>query len=294
MTTVADVISECRNDYLLTGAREQRNRLANAYDADDTSFVFTYDLRGIDVGAKLSLGLEDLYVQDVAQASRTAVVSRGEFGSTAATHASGDTVLVNPRYTDAQILRAVDNELRSLSANGLFQVTHKDFPYNAAIEGYDLAAGVLSVIDVHYQAIGPSLDWPTVPRSLWDHQRMDATSEFASGQALMIRDALDPGRTVRVKYKAAFTLLTALAQDVTAISGLPATATDILALGAAIRLTAGGEVRRNQTEAQPDTRLRQDVPAGAKLGANRDLKQQHAQRVAEERSRLALMYPARW
>lgn len=296
MTTVADLLAKCRNDYLMTGARDQRNLLNGALDASQGNLTFTYELGSIAVGARLACGLEDMYVWAVTPNSMTATVSRGEFGTTGAAHASGATVLVNPRWSDAQILRAMNDELSALSSpsNGLFAVGHKDISYNAAVEGYDLAASVLSVIDVHYSAIGPELDWPTVPRSLWELQRMDATGEFASGNALIVRGYVDPGRTIRVKYKAPFTALATAADDVLSVSGLPVSAHDILALGAAVRLTAGTEIRRNQTEAQGDTRRSAEVPAGANLGANRGLMQQRQVRIAEERSRLNAMYPARW
>ncbi len=229
--------------------------------------------------------------------SKTATVSRGDFGSTAHTHTTGATVAVNSRFTDAQILRAVNRELQSLSspANGLYRMRTVDLTYNAGVDGYDLTAvtDLISVYGIRYAAVGPDIEYPWIDRNLWEHARNLDTAVFPSGQAIFIRAAVDPGRKMRVWYRAPFTPLAAMTDDVTAVSGLHAEAHDILGLGAAIQLTAGREVRRNFDETQGDTRRAQEVPAGANLGANRGLMGQRLVRIREEAARLAAMYPVR-
>lgn len=298
MTTTADVIAECRNDYLMTGGRDARNTLSTAVlDTTSTAFTFTYELAGIDIGAKVSVDLEDCYVWDINPSSKSATVSRGDFGSTAATHAAGATVLVNPIVSDAQVLRQANSELQSLSspANGLFQMKTVTVTYNAAIDGYDLTnvTDLISVYGLRYAQIGPQQEYPWIDYSLWEHARGLDTTVFPSGQAIFVRGHVDPGRPLRIWYKAPFTTLSTVTDDVTAVSGLHAEAHDILALGAAINLTAGREVRRNFNEYQGDTRRAQEVPPGANLGANRGLMQQHALRVREEAARLNALYPMR-
>lgn len=291
MTTTADVLSSCRNDYLLTGLREQRNKLGAALDASATTVTLAYELSQIALGTKLSVDLEDLYVWETG--SGTVTVTRGDFGSTAAAHADGALVSVNPRFSDAQIFRAINDELRALSASGLFRMSTVDVTYVASQDGYDLL-GVTDVLGVHQvrsKAIGVEREWPLVPRTLWEHQRDSDTSVFSSGQAVFIRSGLQPGFPVRVTYKAPFTALTSLTDDVTAVSGLHAEALDLLALGAGIRLTVGREVKRNFDESQGDTRRAQEVPPGANIGANRALTAWRMQRLAEERRRLAQRYP---
>lgn len=298
MTTTADVIAECRNDYLMTGARDARNQLgAGVGDTTSTGFTFGYDLGPIDVGAKVCVDLEDCYVWAAVPGSKTATVSRGDFGSTASTHALGATVLVNPIVSDAQILRQVNSELQSLSspANGLFQMKTVDVTYNASIDGYDLAGvtDVISVYGLRYAEIGSQREYPWIDLGQWEHARSLDTTVFASGQAIFVRGHVDPGRKMRVWYKAPFTPLATMTDDVTTVTGLHAEAHDILPLGVAVILTAGREIRRNFTENQGDTRRAAEVPAGANLGANRGLMQQHAIRVREEAARLNALYPMR-
>lgn len=298
MTTLADVIAECRNDYLMTGTRDARNKLNGAIASTSTAtYTFLYDLTGLNVGSRISVDLEDHYVEAVSQGSKTATVSRGDFGTTAATHADAAKVLVNPRFSDAQILRAVNHELQSLSSpdNGLFQMKSVDITYNAAIDGYDLTSvtDLISVYGVRYAALGSEIEYPWVSQGLWEHARNLDTAVFASGQAIFMRAPVDPGRTMRVFYKAPFVALSALTDNVATVSKLHAEAHDILALGAGIRLTAGREIHRNFDEAQGNTRRSGEVPPGANLGANRGLQQQYMKRVREEASRLGVMYPMR-
>jgi hypothetical protein len=297
MTLLSDVLSECRNNYLMTGARDARNRLNGSVSASATSLTFGYDLGGIGVGAKISIDLEDLYVWDVTPSSSTATVSRGEFGSTAAGHANNAVVLVNPIVTDSQILGDVNQELNSLSspANGLFQMKTVDVVYNSTVDGYNLTGvtDLISVYGVRYAAYGPQVEYPWIEYGQWEHARLLDTAVFASGHAIFIRGYVDPGRKIRVWYKAPFTPLAAVTDNVLTVTGLHAEAHDLLALGAAIQETAGREIRRNFTETQGDTRRAQEVPAGANLGANRGLQQLHAFRVREEAARLNAMYPMR-
>lgn len=296
MSTVADLIANCRNDYLLVGSREERNLLAADLTADATSVAMTYEIPPLGRGAKLSIDLEDFYVWDVNQTAKTATVQRGQFGSTAAAHTTGATVRINARVTDAQILRAVNDELKALSANDLFQIKTVDLSYKAAVDGYDLAGvtDVLSVWMVRYKSPTADTEWPVISPSLWEYQRSLPTTSFASGHAIFIRGEAWPGQTIRVWYRAPFSAtLAANTDNVTTVSGLHAEAVDLLALGAAVRLTAGRETHRNFEETQGDTRRATEVPPGANIGGWRQLMAYRTQRLREEQQRLARLYPVR-
>lgn len=292
MTTTADVLASCRNT-LMTGRRDQRNKVAGALDAVTDTVMFVYDLKQIDLGTKISVELEDMYVWDASPSAKAVTVSRGAEGSTAAAHADGTVATINPHFSDAEIFQAVNDELRALSGAGLFHMRTVDLTYNAAVDGYDLT-GVTDVLSVHQlraKQIGPEKEWPVVSRGLWEHQRDLDTAIFPSGQAVFIRSGLQPGYPVRVTYKAPFTVLAGLTDNVVSVSGLHAEALDLLSLGAGIRLTVGREVARNFDESQGDTRRAAEVPPGANQGANRGLLAWRMQRLKEERLRLGQRYP---
>lgn len=287
---VSELIEETRN-ILLTGSREKRNKLNGAVTSSATSLTMTYALDGIGRGSKLSVDLEDMYVWDTSSLT-VSPVDRGQFGSTAAAHVDGSVVYVNPKFSPNEILRAINDELVSLSSpsNGLFRVATTELTYSAPVSGYNYdASTILDVLEVRYAMPGVSgeyllsQDWELV-RNLSD--------EYASGSAVMVRDAF-PGRTVLITAKLPFLQLASSLTADTSTTGLPETAVDILTLGAAWRLSAPREIKRNFDEVQGDTRRAEEVPPGANLGGSRELQRLRNLRIQEEATRLNIRYPKR-
>lgn len=297
MTTLADIIAVTRNDYMLTGNTERLNRLSSALDATTATFTLERDLGALKEGAKLSIGLEDMYIFDVNAGSNTVTVQRGHFGTTAVAHDAGSVATVNSRFTDAQIARTVNDDLDSLSSpsNGLFRMAHVDVTYNDSIMGYDLT-GTLNIVvqsiwQVRFKDTGPEKDWRIMEN--WALQRDSDLTVFPSGNALFLRDVGFAGLPVRVWYRTPFNQLPALTSDVVTVAGLHTEAHDLLPVGAASRLTVGREIKRNFDETQGDTRRAGEVPPGANLGAFRGVLAWREQRIKEEAQRLQVMYPVR-
>lgn len=288
MTTLSDIINDTRR-LLLTGAVEERNKLVSDISSSDTTASFTYAMGAIDRGAKVSIGLEDMYVWGVS--SQTATLDRGQFGSLPSSHAATSIAYVNPKFSNFEIYDAVNKELVAFSSpvNGLFRVEDYVLAYNPTISGYDFPYAILDIYQVRYTDPGPSQDW-TISQD-WEYTR-HAGDDFTSDAAIFIRDAY-PHQNVVIKAKRAFDMLAAdLSVDVSD-SGLPESCYDILSLGAAWRLTSPREVRRNFNETQGDTRRANEVPPGAQLGGSRELGRLRTLRINEEASRLSAQYPAR-
>lgn len=277
--------------YLYSGVRVERDKLDGAINAYATELTSTYQRGGIKAGAKLSIDLEDFHVWAVTGALAT--VEPAEFGSAAADHADGAIVHVNAEWSPFEIFRELNNELKSLSSPlaGLFQVETVALTYNAAQAGYDLTGvtnieGIVSV----YAETGVGSAW--LPVSSWRVAHDMDTDVFASGHALFTHEGF-PGREVRVAYRAPFDPLTASTHDVAAVTGLPASAHDILAMGAALRCAAPAEIDRNQMGSQGSGRRSSEVPAGARLNAVRGLAGLRQERIGQERARLERRYPVR-
>lgn len=291
-TTSTNLIDETLR-YLYAGARDPMNTLAAAIsDTTGTSVMLTYDLGAAREGSVISIDLELMYVWAVtSEPAKTITVSRAMFGSTAATHASGATVTVNPKFSPFTVLEAINADLDDLSGNGLFKTTTVSQTYSPAVDGYDLtgATGILEILDVKYEETGPSQRWPAI-RS-WELKRESDTGDFASGIALVLNSAAQPGLPVRITYSAPFTHFTALGQDIATITGLPPTANDIPPLGAALRLQSVREGQRNFNESQPATRRAVEVPPGAQYGATRGLQELRRARIRIEARRLQKYWP---
>ena len=292
MTTAADLITVTRNRYLLGGMQEQRNKLNAAYTAGGTTLAFLYPLKGIQAGATLSVGLNTFYVWAVDAASQTATVEGGYGGSTDVSLALGTAVRVSPRYTDSEILGALNEELLALSspANGLFQIKTYSFAYSAAQVGFDLT-GVTDLRDIYSVRYTEPDSYDRTPVLEPSQYRLERNSDTAALSLKLLVGGW-PGRTVTVSYRAPFTTLTDLASDVST-TGLAVTAYDLPPMGAAIRLGAGKEIRRNQNESQGDTRRAEEVPSGGVTNSFRQVMMLRQQRISDELSRLLTAYPYR-
>ena len=289
MSTVAQVINRTQRQ-LLSGVVEERNKLASNLSASATSCVLSYDLGSVRTGSVLEIDSEQLYVWEVAEATKTCTVERGFNGTIAAAHTAGTVVIVNPRFPRNQILEAVNDELADLSSpvNGLFQVKVLDLKYNGSDRQINLpaAASIIDLIEVRSRF--KSDDYQQV-RSIKLLRDMP-TKDFGAGMALQIDQDVRQG-DVRVTYKAPFTKATAEADNIQNICGFPEAAEDLLVIGSQIRLMAPREIKRNFTESQGDTRRSDEVPAGAVGGSITNLLRMRRDRITAEAQRLARQYP---
>lgn len=291
--TCAELIDQTKSDFLVSGLTPQQNRLAAPYTASGGTLTFTYDLRGIAPGATIGLGQNTFYVWATDPATKTATVQGGYQGSTDDHADAGDVVTVNPRYSDHRIFRALNQTLAALSAPavGLFQVQQGTLSYDGTASGYPMTGvtDLLSIAEIRYDTPGFDNRLSRLPRTSWRLEKSEGTPDsFLIRLNGGVGDSF--GQALTVLYKTAFGQFTDLT-DTTADVGLPESAEDILPMGAALRLLAAKEIRRNDLNAQGDTRRPEEVPAGASTGAQSLLRAQYASRVHEEASRLAAVYP---
>ena len=291
MTTVAEIISRTRNDYLSPGLPEQRNKLDGAITDSTTTLTFSRPLGPLQMGSKISIGLEDIHVWSVDTSAKTADVDRGEFGSTAAAHSDSDVVLVDARYTDAQILRALNAAVGMLVSEGITGYSTVELTYLSSVDGYDLTSSTkfLDLIDVHWESTdATSKAWRRIPnvKVLRDAN----VADFASGTGILITQSLPNGVTMRATYGHELDgSLATLTDIVETVTGLESTAVDILCIGAALNLTAGKEIALNE----PDTarpRRSSDSPPGSFSQADSNLRSLWRDRVRAERGRQSRKY----
>lgn len=291
MTLCSDLIQRTRH-HLNSGMFEQQNLLASSITNSTNSLTFTYELGPIQEGAVLAVGLELMLVWEVTSSTgKTVSVQRGYAGSTAVSHTTTELVSVNPRFSDFHILQALNDDLASLSAHGLYQVKALTFTFDGTARTYNLASDVIEVLEVRYDANTSQNQWPLID----DYQVLHSmpTAEFASGKAIRLDGHAEQQRDVRVRYKAPFTALATAADDVLTVTGLHAEAHDLPPLGAAIMLSNTREVRRTDTFAQGDTRRANEVPPGMVQAASTKLERHRQFRIAQEHGRLYAQWPLR-
>lgn len=286
MTTTQELIDRVRRE-LLVGRNEPLNKLNGALDDSTTTITLAYALGGVQAGTRLGVELEDLYVFEANSTAQTAVVARGHESTTAAAHDDGTIVRVNPRYTDGQILRAINAELRSLWGRGIYQMLSTTLTGSSTVIAYELPAAALEVHDAMYASLSDLSEWVTLHG--WRQTLVADSTDFTTGNALTFLDDVPPvGQSVHVRYKAELGTLSTLAQNVETVTGT--SALDLITIGAVLRLGRSREMSRNFAETQGPIRRAEEVPAGAEMGANRDLQRSYQRELSAERTRLLRLY----
>lgn len=275
---------------ILSGTVEERNKLSAAINATTTSVVLSYDIGGLRAGIVFQIDSELFYIWEADAGNKTLTVERGWNGTTAATHATGAIVTVDPRFPRAQVLEAINAELDDLSSpmNGLFQVKTIDVDYNGTDTLLNLSS-VQSIVDIISVSVRyTSTDYPMVRK--YKLVRDLPNDDFTAGYGIKFEQPVRAGR-LRIVYKAPFTNITNESQNIQNIAGLPASCEDILQIGAQIRLVSPREIKRNFTESQGDTRRSDEVAAGSVSNSINNLLRMRRDRITAEAARLARGYP---
>lgn len=290
MTTLQNLVDQCRDTYLYAGSTPELGRLGADCTAGATSIIMSTGIGSAGVsGTRLAIGYEELraWANDGNQTFTT--VDRGVGGSTAASHSNGDLVEIAPQFSQYRVLREINSELDALSAEGIFAVGETEVTYNPAVQGYDLGSIAWEdIIDLRYEIPGPSKNWPPI-RSYAKLRNAD-TTQFPSGNGVIVYEPGWAGLPIRIRWRGTLTHLANPTDDVST-TGLQASAYDLPVIGAAMRLLAGMEFQRVNPHAQRDPMLNANLPPGALGGSVKNLIMLRGQRVLAEANRLARLYP---
>lgn len=294
MTTTADLISETRR-HLESLQQPSLNKLAAGVTSTGTTLTFRYDVSQIQPGTLLDVDLEVMYVWSVEASSKTVTVERASQGSVAAAHAENTVVTLNPKFPTFAILKAINDDLLDLSSpvHGLYAVKTVQLTATTNSWGYDLAGAtdLLEILDVRMKHPGVPRDWSTVTNYQLD--RSVSSTDYPSGLSLTLAEGTRAGQPIRVLYKASFTPLANLTDNVETVAKLPASMHDLPPLGATVRLVGPREIRRNFVEEQGDSRRASEVPPGAIGASARNVQALRQSRIQAEASRLAQQFPDR-
>jgi len=288
--STASALLDRVNRQLLSGTIEERNKLATTVDSDDTAFVMTYDLGGLRAGTVFEIDSELVYVWEATSGSKTLTVERAYMGTTAAAHTAGAVVTLNPRFPKAQMLEALNQDIDDLSSplNGLYRIVSVDVDYNGSDRQTNLtgATSVLDLIDVRLRYLDS--DYPVIRMTRL--QRDLPTADFASGYAIVFDESVMAG-SLRVRYKAPFTRVSAIGDSLQSVANVPTTMEDILELGVMSRVLSVREVKRNFIESQGDTRRSDEVGSGAMRDSFSNILRLRRDRIIAEAAKLARQYP---
>jgi hypothetical protein len=249
-----------------------------------------------DVGkGVLEVDEELMWIDSFDRVANTATIApygRGYLGTTATTHAVDAKVTVSPIFPRSSIKKAINDTIRAMGTQ-LMVVKQTTFTFNAAQNTYDLGGlNIESILTVMWQDTGPSQEWIRVNRYDFDPQA-DVATWGAGGQTITIYDYITAGRTVKIMYITQPTAFTSNSQDFTTQTGYPATAKDVVILGAAYRLlTYLDPARASQISPQADE-VDAKRPFGSANNAVRQIFALYTQRLREEISAFQGQFPPR-
>lgn len=276
----SDAIRDVRNR---CGSRANNlNKVGSPVTVTATSVTFQFAPNGVNRGVRIGVGLEDMYVWDTPSAGKNAPVERGFNNTPITDHAAGEIVLVAPQFTDGDILRALNHELLALPGRGLFRVATKDYLTDPILHGYPLPANMIEqeLLNLSWLA-KTNLNY----RPQDTNYRVELnvpTVEFPTGNALFFYELPMPGQPFRVTYKTMFSTLQMATDVIPDVTGLPDSATDLLVLGAAIRLMDSLPPRRADMSSQGDVRRADEARVQEVFAATQGLRLEYDARLSDE------------
>ena len=208
--------------------------------------------------SRLEIGSELMVTTAVDKPNRVVTVIRGFLGTTAASAVDNAPVFVDPEFLRKDILDSINECLDDLYPD-LYQVGQKELTYSSSIIGYALDAGTPRPLAVWAEFDSTSKNWK--PIGDWDIETQANLTDFAGGQALMIRTALPNGARVRVSYPKPFVKIADETVDLEAVAGLATYMVDLPFYYAMAYMLSERENQRSQIQSAQAHQRSEDVPA---------------------------------
>jgi hypothetical protein len=291
MATFGNLIDEVQ---IKLAGYTQRQDQASHLTASITSTALTFTVSDPTILSRGLVEVDDelMWIASYDRTTGVATIApygRGYRGTTAASHATGARVSVAPTFPRALIAEAINDAIEATYPD-LFAVASTSFTFVASRSTYALPAGTIEVQDASWQSVGASLEWVPLRR-----YRVDAnanTTAWPTGATISIHDGILPGRTVEVTYTKPAQALEYSTDDFTD-TGLPASAKEVIILGASYRMASYLDVGRTPAQSVEADALQQTNPIGTGGQVSRILYQLYAQRLAVEVRRQQEQHQAR-
>lgn len=276
--TISEVSSYVRNQESITV-------ITQAIDSDDLTITLddaTQVSRGL-----VEIGDELVFVKSVNKQAGTAEIlpgGRGWKGSTAATHGINTLVRNNPLYPKVQVARALNDTIKAIDLKAIDNFT---FEFDGTRYAYLLPSDFQDAVGVSWNAPDTTSVWPLIKRYRIDRNFYDEDTS-TEGQAIVLLEFPMPGRDVRVQYVKFPTAITS--GDDFSDTGLPASAEDVIRLGAMWRLISTVDPGKVVAMTPSADLVDQPVAAGDSTAVARYIYQLFSVRLAEEKAKQADNY----
>lgn len=229
---------------------------------------------------------ELMHVNTVAETSAQLMpFGRGTQNTTALTHTINSRVTNDPIFPRQRIIEAFNRCLQNVQLE-LYAVKTTTFTYSPVRTSYPVPTDLLRVLSVQYQVVGPTQEWVNVTH--WD---VDRNTDTGTGQAIIIHEDIQPGRTVQVTYAAELTVPATPATDLETI-GIPVWMQSVLMYGTAWEIVQFMEPARLQLRAVEARTEAAGVTPGSYSNLAKQLYAMYQMRLDAARKRLLTTHPS--
>jgi len=295
MPTLSQMIDEVKGN--LQGYTLRQDRIT--YVANPAGLTTTSTQIQVGSASNLAKGIieiddELIWIDSFDKANNTLTVipgfGRGYQGTTASPHSQYAPVTLAPTFPRVNIQKAINDTINSLYPK-LWAVASTTFTFNAAQTTYPLPDDAEQILYISWQTTGSSEEW--LPVNRWRMDPMANAATFNTNNTLNIYENIQPGRTVQVWYTTEPNTLDAGTDDFEDVTGLPASAYDVVVYGAAYRLLSFLDTGRiNLTSAEADLNDTKN-PYNSGASASRYIFALYQQRLQEEALKLSDKFPIR-
>ncbi len=284
-TTFSEMVDEIVGN-LLGYVRDQEpaTHLVSAAAAADTQLAVGSVSQGAGVGAA-EIDDELVWVSSVDRTNATLAIApygRGYQGTTAADHDANTRVTFSPRFPRHKVKRAINQTITAIG-DQLPAVGTVVLTADAVSTTYELPAAAEEALEVTWQSIGPTNRW--IPVKRWNTNQKANVTAFTTGKSIDILDRMTPGQPVQVTYIKNPTLFD-VAGDAFSVTGLPASAYDVVVYGTMSRLLAPIGASRLDFKSVEADQLDTPTPFESSQNLSKYFQQLFLMRLEEERKRL--------
>lgn len=284
MSTFAEMIEDVLAE-VSSYVRNQESITVLLQSITDSDLTLTVDEASSLSRGIVEIGDELVYVKSVNKTAGTADVmpgGRGWRGTTASAHGINTIIRNNPTFPRDQIKRAIND---TISGIDLRAIGSYEFEFDGVTHAYPLPLDFQDATGVSWDSPDTTDVWPLIRRYRVDRNFRTPDDASTIRSALVLFESPMAGRDIRVQYTKYPTALSSLSDEFSTATGLPASAEDVIRLGAMWRLVT--TIDPGKVTAVAPTADVMDTPVGAGESSSvaRYLYQLFSVRLAEEKAK---------
>ena len=292
MTTFNNLIDDVQMD--LSGFTYRQDRatylLSNVTTSDLVINVASTDNIGKGI---IEIDDEMMWVDSYDRQANTITIApfgRGYNGTTAASHTTNAKVTITPTYPRHAVKRAINDTIGAVYPK-VFAVSATELSFLASRTTYALPSEAIQILSMAWQSVGPTKEWLPIRQWRWDP--IANTGAFTSGRTVSIYDNVLPGRKIQTVYAHLPVTMSSNSDDFETVTGLPSSMRDVVAYGAAWRLSSYVDPARISITSATADEIDSKRPYGTGTNVTKQLQALYLNRLEEESLKQKLQYPTR-